>query len=90
MNIKKIKLALTVGLINAGTGSTLGKIGELMQSLKEDVGSMLSTQELGRSVIGPNMVEHSYALRFERCTLNVDVVTHPLTRREIVRTFTVR
>jgi len=74
MNIKKIKLALTVGLINSGTGSTLGKVRELMHSLKEDVGAMLSSQELKKAVLGPNMVQHSYALQFERCTLNVDVV----------------
>ena len=50
MNIKKIKLALTVGLINSGTGSTLGKVRELMHSLKEDVGAMLSSQELKKAV----------------------------------------
>jgi len=87
MNIKKIKLALTVGLINSGTGSTLGKVRELMLSLKEDVGAMLSSRELKKAVLGPNMVQYSYALQFERCTLNVDVVSHPLTRQEMVRTF---
>ena len=87
MNIKKIKLALTVGLINSGTGSTLGKVRELMHSLEEDVGAMLSSQELKKAVLGPNMVQHSYALQFERCTLNVDVVCHPHTQQEMVRTF---
>ena len=82
MNIKKIKLALIVGLINSGTGSTLGKVRELMHSLKEDVGAMLSSQELKKAVLGPNMVQHSYALQFERCTLNVDVVCHPHTQQE--------
>lgn len=90
MNIKKIKLALTVGIINAGSGGALGKIRELMLTLKDDVGAMLTTRELPMAVLGPNMVQHSYALQYERCTLNVDVVCHTQTQHQMVRTFRVQ
>ena len=88
MNARKINLTLTVGLINSGTiNNPLQAIKELMISLKEEVGAFLGLQPLGHNRLNEEHIQERYALRFEKCTLNVALVNNARASRQTIRSF---
>lgn len=90
MNVRKIKLALTVGLMNTPTGNALQQIKDLMQGFRDDVGAFLGLQEVNRAALNQNHEEYRYALRFERCTVDLDLIANPNTKTQIIRRFDLR
>lgn len=87
MNNRKIKLALTVGLVNADNDSNpLNFIKELMLTFKE-VGAYIGSRILNNTMLNPSHVKQTYSIQFENCTLNVDLVSNPLTQSEYVQGF---
>ena len=90
MNTRKIKLALTAGLINKNTnGNALAAVTDLMNTFAHEAGRFLGLKPLGNARIG-NAVRESYALNYENCTLNVDLVSHPQANRQTVQRFQLR
>ncbi len=90
MNTRKIKLALTVGLLNKeGENNVLSAIKELMSEFKE-VGAYIGWKLTRKSPLNPSHVQRSYALRFENCTLNVDLVSNPNTKNQFIQGFDFR
>ncbi len=90
MNNRKIKLALTVGLVNSESESNvLTFIKDLMLSFKE-VGAYIGSQILGHIRLNPSHVKQTYSIQFENCTLNVDLVSNPVTQSEYVQGFQIR
>jgi len=90
MNIRKIKLALTVGLLNKEQQSNaLQDIKDLMQGFTDEVGAFLNLSRLGQARLNPSHVKETYKIRFERCTLDVDLVLNPNTNTQIVQGFQV-
>jgi hypothetical protein len=82
MNIRKIKLALTVGLMNLDPqGNALQFVRELVTELKE-AGSFL-----GLSRVKSNDISETYALQFEGCTIALDLVSNPKTQSHSVQGF---
>lgn len=82
MNIRKIKLAITVGLMNLDPqGNALQLVRDLVTELKE-AGSFL-----GLSRVKSNDISETYALQFERCTIALDVVPNPKTQSHSVQGF---
>ncbi|MEM9886079.1 MAG: hypothetical protein AAF849_09315 [Bacteroidota bacterium] len=88
MNIKKIKLDLTVKLLNLGNQSNpLQSVKEAMHHFKDEVGSFVGFTVLRDAGIGSDMVSRTYAMRYEKCTLNVDMVLNQKTRSEYLNGF---
>jgi hypothetical protein len=87
MNIRKIKLALSVGLMNQEAGNAVNKIERMMDNFREDVGDLIGRRELGKSNLNRSHVQQTYALQFERCTLKVDLVSNLATNTQVVNTF---
>ncbi|MEM0992733.1 MAG: hypothetical protein AAF847_12500 [Bacteroidota bacterium] len=88
MNIKKIKLDLTVKLLNKRSNSNLlFSVKEAMHTFKDEVGSFLGFTVLRDMGIGSDMVSRTYAIKYENCTLNVDMVLNEKTRSEYLNSF---
>ncbi|PSR08520.1 MAG: hypothetical protein DA408_00740 [Bacteroidetes bacterium] len=89
MNTRKIKLALTAGLINKNTNSNaLASVKDLMTSFADEVGHFLGLINMGNASLGSNTIRESYALRYENCTLNVDLVSQA--NRQTIQGFNLR
>ena len=91
MNIKKIKMALTVGLMkNRESQHALQNLKEMMNNFREEVGNFLGLQELSIQMLNANHEQRSYAIQFERCTLSVDLIQNPRNNTQIVKSFNLR
>ena len=89
MNSRKIKLALTVGLLNSGSQqqNALQAIKDLMSSFKDEVGNFLGQARLKNARLNRDHIVETYAIRFERCTLNVDLIRNLATKTQVVQGF---
>ncbi|MEQ8702336.1 MAG: hypothetical protein RIC19_00390 [Phaeodactylibacter sp.] len=78
MNNRKLKLALTVGLLNRkpGQGNILQLVKRLMGKFRTDVGGFLGLRQLEHQVISNSYTLDAYALDFEYYTLNLDIVSN--------------
>lgn len=90
MNIKKIKLALTVQLLNKHQSepNVLESVSDTMKSFGDEVGNFIGFTILKDFVLGQDVVSRTYAMRYEKCTLNVDLVTNQHTQSEYLNGFT--
>lgn len=86
MNIRKIKLALTVGLMNSNQNNIPNAIKDLMLGFKE-VGAFLGLTLTGNKRLNPALIKETYAIRFENCTVDVDLVSNPITHSQAVQGF---
>lgn len=89
MNNRKLKLALTVGLMNAGNSNLIQAIKELVASFKE-AGAFLGQQLLGKNLLNTNTENQRYAIRFEHCTVNVELIANRHNRNQYVRGFQIQ
>lgn len=88
MNIRNIKLELTVALMNNDTSNNyLGKVKALMQNFKEQVGTFRGEAELNRTALDNEHSLQSMALEYDNCILNIDLVTNRTTRNQYVNHF---
>lgn len=91
MNTQKIKMALTAGLINqANGGATLHTIKNLMNNFAGEVGNFLGLTQLRNASLNPHATYETYALQYEKCTLNVELVSQPQSRVQTVQRFQLR
>lgn len=91
MNTRKIKLALTAGLINRNTnGNALQAVTELMTNFADEVGAFLGLTPVGHSSLDRNAIRERYALQYENCTLNVELVSNPKAQRQTIQRFQLR
>lgn len=87
MNSRKVKLALTVGLMNAGNDSNLVQFAqEVLLGIKE-VGSFLGLALKDQSKLNAYHERQTYALQFENCTVDLDLVSNPITQYQYVQGF---
>ena len=87
MNTRKIKLALTAGLINKNTnGNALVAVKDLMNVFADEVGRFIGLQPVANRRIG-NAVRETYMLNYENCTLNVDLLSLPQAKRQTIQRF---
>lgn len=90
MNTRKIKLALTAGLINRNTnGNALHAVKDLMTSFVDEAGHFLGLKPISNSKVG-NAIKERYTLNYENCTLNIDLVSHPQMNRQTIQRFQLR
>jgi len=88
MNVRNIKLELTVALMNnLSSKNYLGKIKTLMQSFKEQVGAFRGEEELNSTTLDNEHSLKSLALEYDNCILNIDLVTNNTTRHQFINRF---
>ena len=87
MNIREIKLALTVGLMNLNSNNYLNTIQDLMQNFVEQVGSFLGLQVLNDGFLDSRHSIQTLALQYENCTLNIDLIQNNTTNTQYVNRF---
>ena len=86
MNIRKIKLALAVGLMNSSPNNIPNAIKDLMLGFK-DVGAFLGLKVIKNQRLNPALVKETYAIQFENCTVDVNLVSNPMTQSQEVQGF---
>ena len=89
MNIREIKLALTVGLMNLDSGNYLGTIQELMQNFADQVGAFIGQYVINNATLDKQHSLSTLALQYENCTLNIDLVRNNTTNNQYVNRFEV-
>lgn len=88
MNIRQIKLDLTVKMMNLGNSSNvLQSVTETMSHFKEEVGNFIDMVLTGDMGLDQYIVKRTYTVRFERCTLNIDLVENQKTQTQYVNGF---
>jgi len=88
MNIRNIKLKLTVELMNNfSSPNSVGKVKELMQDFGEQVGDFRGQEELNNTTLDEEHSLKSLALEYDNCVLNIDLVTNNTTRNQFINHF---
>lgn len=91
MNIRKIKMALTAGLINRNAAANpLAAIKDLMNNLADDAGRFLGLNNTSNSPLGNDATRETFVLRYENCTLDVELVSNPHSNHRTIRRFDLR
>jgi hypothetical protein len=86
MNIRQIKLALTVELMNAQNDNELNLVKELMLTFKE-VGRFIGSKLVKNAPLNPSHTQQTYALQFENCRLDLEMVSNRQTNSQYVQRF---
>ncbi len=89
-NQKKIKLALSIALLKKPTDDELQAIRDIMEELKEEVGSFLGLAPSGYRPLNQHHVQEQYALQYEHCTLDVDMIANVNTQNRSVQRLQLR
>ncbi len=88
MNLRQIKLDLTVKLMNLSNQSNaLQVVQEAMANFRDEVGGFIDTAVLKDSGVSASIVKRTYAIRFEKCTLNLDLVMNQQTQGQYLNGF---
>lgn len=90
MNTKKIKLKLSVGLINLkNTTNLLKSVMFMMQDFKEDVGNYLGLIPGAFKTTG-ELSKHTYTIQYENCTIDLDLVVNQTTQNQFIYSLDLR
>lgn len=84
MDIKKIKLKLSVNLINLKNSTNLLKsVIMMMQDFKDDVGNYIGLVP-GKFEEKGDISRQAYSIKYERCTLSLDLVVDQTTHNQYI------
>ena len=87
---QKIKLALTVGLLNhKSPRNVLRAVKELMAEIKE-VGAFLGQSVITIVELSRGHTQARIALQYEHCTLDLDLVSNSFNATQVVQGFDLR
>ncbi len=90
MDNRKIKLALTVKILNSGFKSNLTEgIKEVMLGFKE-VGAFIGNKIIRTSKINGILKKETHNLQFENCAIDVDLVLDEKNNQQFVQQFDIR
>ena len=90
MNIWKIKLALTVDLMNApGPENPLITARSAMSRFEPEAGSFKGFVEKFRSKISDNLEQSTQALVFENCTIDLNLISDQRGAKELIQGFNI-
>ncbi len=90
MNIRQIKLELTVDLLNQQNSQKPIRFAKrAMGKFKNQVGNYMGLLEKGTTKISDAIERRSFALQFEFCTLDLDLVTNRESNIQFVQGFNV-
>ena len=90
MNNREIKLALTVGLMNTDAGNNIICFMKDLMLGFNGVGSFIGLRKVKRSKLNTSHVKQTYAIQFENCILDVDLVSNHRTKNQFVQSFQLR
>jgi len=89
--MRKLKLALTIDLINQNSRRNVLAMAKMrMSEFKEEVGAFLGLSLVDNGELCRGFTLKKYALRFERCTLDLDLVTNDTDGEMSVHSFQLR
>lgn len=87
-NARKIKLALTAGLINSNlSGNALQAVMDIMNSFAAEVGSLLDHLPGRRAKLGQDMIKETYIVRYERMTISIDLISNLRAKIQTIQGF---
>ena len=88
MSLRNLKLELSVALTNGfSEGHHLSKVKALMDDFQEEVGDFCGEAELQQTELDADLSLRTVALEYERCVINIDLVTNRATRMQYVNRF---
>lgn len=88
MNLRKVKLALTVDLLNTKSRENLlNLVKEKMLNFRQEVGKLIEQTLIKKSPLVNGHIKQSYIIKYENCTLDIDLITNPNDRNQYVYTF---
>ena len=77
MNLRKIKLSLTVDLLNMQSSKNLlSTVKEKMKGFRDDVGNFIEQSVTRKDQFTNEHFKQSYSIKYEKCTLDIDLVTN--------------
>ena len=88
MNLRKIKLELIVDLLNnPEVKYPLSQVKKLMKKFKSDLGSFLSIDLLRKSQLNNSLDQETFELRYEKMTINLELVRNRSTHATVIKDF---
>ena len=91
MNIREIKLALTVDLMNfPESPATVADVQNAMSRFHHEAGSFKGFTESDATFLGEGFETKSYALHFEKVTLDLDLFTNVHSSEQLVKGFNLK
>ncbi len=90
-NLRKIKLALTVGLMNeASEKNVLNSIKNMLKKFSADLGNFIDSKITKQLSLNAALENRTVAIRYENAVLNVNLVTNRNTRSQYIQGFDLR
>jgi hypothetical protein len=90
MNIRQIKLTLTVDLMNQQSSQKpIHFARKAMGKFKNEVGNYLGLLEKGTTKINDAIERRSFALQYEFCTLDLDLVLNRKSKSQFIQGFNI-
>lgn len=87
MDTRKVKLALTVGLINkCSQCNPILAVRDVMAATKE-AGHFIKSSLISKQALNNEHIGALYSVEFENCTLSIDVVLNRITKNRYVNRF---
>lgn len=87
-NARKIKLALTAGLINRNiSGNALQAVMDVMSSFAADVGNLLGFLPGRKAALGQDMIKETYIVKYEHLTISVDLISNLRAKIQTIQGF---
>ena len=90
MNFRKVKLALSVGIMNQETGQALKEVEGMMDAFQGEVGKLVDRRVFTKSNLSRSFEQQNFAMQFEHCTLNVELISNLITHTEVINNFSLK
>ncbi len=91
MNLRKIKLALTVDLLNkSGGNSSIQSVKEFMIAFKNEVGNFIGQTIIKHLQLSQALVHQTISIQYEHLTLHINFVNNISTSSQYIQGFSVR
>lgn len=91
MNIRAMKLALTVDLMNLpGSYTLVDSVQDSMSRFENETGLYKGCKELESTLLQSGIQQKSYALQFEKVTLDLDLITNEHSSEQLIKGFVLK
>ena len=87
MNIRQIKLALSIKLLNMPAGNIMKGILELLYDFESQLGAFVSIDLEKVSALSERQVYQQFILFYEHAVLHIGVVTNPISKTQTLQHF---
>ena len=87
MNIRQIKLALSIRLLNMPAGNIMKGILELLYDFEDQLGAFVSIDLEKVSSLSERQVYQQFNLFYERAALQIGVVINPISKTQTLQSF---